>query len=105
MTGLVGVGHALVFDASRASEQHPAKVYVARLAPGSRRTMRHALDTVAQMLTFGACDAETLDWSGLRYRHTAAARAALAERYSPATANRRLRRCGESCARHGGSAS
>jgi len=52
--------------------------------------MRQALDTVALLLTMGACDAETLDWSRLRYQHTAAVRGALAGRYAPATANKML---------------
>jgi integrase/recombinase XerD len=90
MTSIISVEHALVFDVPCPSEQHPAKVYIARLAPGSRRTMRQALDTVAEMLTTGRCDAETLHWSRLRYQHTAAVRAALAERYAPATANKML---------------
>lgn len=70
--------------------RHPATVYLARLAPGSRRTMRGALTTIAALLTDGCADAETLDWGALRYPHTAAARAALSARYAPATANKAL---------------
>ncbi len=77
-------------DAVPAPDRHPAAVYLARLAPGSRRTMRGALDTVASILTSGAADALTLPWHLLRYQHTAAVRAALAERYAPATANKTL---------------
>ena len=73
-----------------ARDQHPAAVYIARLGPGSRRTMRTALDTIARILTGGAQDAETLDWAALRYQHTQAVRAALAARYSPAGANLRI---------------
>jgi integrase len=72
------------------SDQHPAAVYLARLAPGSRRTMRAALDLVAAMLTSGAADAQTLDWSRLRYQHAQAVRSSLAERYKPATVNKAL---------------
>jgi site-specific recombinase XerD len=72
------------------ADRHPAAVYLASLAPGSRRAMRQALDAVAVMLTGGRHDAETLDWPALRYQHTAALRAGLAERYAPATANKML---------------
>lgn len=71
-------------------DEHPAAVYLASLAYGSRRAMRGALDTVAALLTSGRCDAQTLQWSALRYQHTQAVRAALAERYAPATANKML---------------
>jgi site-specific recombinase XerD len=52
--------------------------------------MRQALDTIAQLVSGGACDARTLPWAGMRYEHTQAVRAALAERYAPATANKML---------------
>jgi integrase len=42
------------------------------------------------MLTAGKCDAMTLDWTKLRYQHTAAVRAVLMEKYSPATTNKML---------------
>jgi site-specific recombinase XerD len=71
-------------------DQQPARVYLARLGEGSRRTMRVALDTMAALLTGGRCDADTLDWSRLRYQHTAAIRATLAVRYQPATANKHV---------------
>lgn len=72
------------------ADRQPAAVYLARLGAGSRRTMRGALDTIAALLTGGAADARSLDWGQLRYQHTAAVRAVLAERYAPATANRML---------------
>ena len=71
-------------------DQHPAVIYLARLAPGSRRTMRGALDTIAALLSGGQADAEALPWHQLRYQHTAAVRAALVEKYAPATANKHL---------------
>ena len=71
-------------------DQNPAAVYLARLAPGSRRTMRGALDTIAGLLSGGQADAEGLPWHQLRYRHTTAVRAALVEKYAPATANKHL---------------
>lgn len=69
---------------------HPASVYLLNLAPKSRRTMRHALNTSASILTNGACDLMTLDWSKLRYQHTAALRAVYIDKYAPTTANRML---------------
>lgn len=71
-------------------DRHPAKVYIARLAEGSRRTMRAALEAAADVLTGDRCDAETLPWHQLRYQHTQALRTALANRYAPATANKIL---------------
>lgn len=72
------------------ADRNPALVYLAGLATGSRRTMRQALDTIAQVLTNGTCDAVTMPWGALRYQHTAAIRSYLAERYEPATANKML---------------
>jgi integrase len=52
--------------------------------------MRQALNAIAQLLTNGTCEAMTLDWSKLRYQHTAALRAVLKDKYAPTTANRML---------------
>jgi integrase len=52
--------------------------------------MREALNAIARLLTNGSCDASTLDWSKLRYQHTAAVRSVLMEKYSPAMANKML---------------
>ncbi len=75
---------------ARVRGNHPAAVYIMSLAPGSRRTMKEALDTIAGILTDGRDDAVSLNWAGLRYQHTAAIREELAARYSPATANKML---------------
>lgn len=45
---------------------------------------------IASLLTSGQCDAMTLNWAALRYQHTAALRAVLMEKYSPATVNKLL---------------
>ncbi len=72
-------------------DKHPVAVYLARLAPSSRRTMHAALNAIARLLIDDRCDALSLDWSQLRYRHTTAVRALLADgRYAPSTANRHL---------------
>lgn len=84
---------ALVMEGQGASiprDRHPAAVYVGRLAVGSRRTMRGALDLIASILSSGKADAITLPWAKVRYQHAAAVRAALAERFAPATCNKAL---------------
>jgi site-specific recombinase XerC len=52
--------------------------------------MLGALDTIARLLSDDRCDALTLDWSAVRYPHSTAVRASLAERYALATANQHL---------------
>lgn len=52
--------------------------------------MREALNAIARLLTDDSCDASTLDWSKLRYQHTAAVRSVLMGKYSPAMANKML---------------
>ena len=83
-------GDALPARTHAAADSHAALVYLSRLAPGSRRTMRAALDCIAGLLTKGREGATTLAWEALRYEHTQAIRAVLAERYAPATANKML---------------
>lgn len=84
VTALVHTGDRIPLD------RHPAAVYLARLAPGSRRTMQDALDRIAGMLTGDRCDRWTLRWNALRYQHTQAVRSKLADQYEPATANKML---------------
>jgi integrase len=81
---------ALVARTAVPLDEHPVAVYLARLGAGSRRTMREALDVIAQMLSSGATDAMALNWGQVRYQHSGAVRAKLAERYAPATANKIL---------------
>jgi integrase len=52
--------------------------------------MKAALDIIAGLLTSNKQNVQTLDWSRLRYQHTAAVRAVLADLYAPATANKML---------------
>ena len=71
----------------------PASVYLARLAPGSRRTMRQALSVIAAICLPGADEVPTPErfpWWHLRAEHTKAVRAQLAERYRFSTANKML---------------
>ncbi len=87
---LKSASSSLVLTTPPPLTEHPAAVYLATLAPGSRPTMRQALDAIARLLTDGRADALTLDWAALRYKHTSAVRAALMEKHSPATANKML---------------
>lgn len=72
------------------ADENPALVYLARLGPGSRRTMRGSLDRIADIVSGGTMDHSTLPWHMLRYQHTNAIRTRLAERYAPGTANKML---------------
>lgn len=80
---------ALVLDAHLAPDRNPALIYIASLAPGSRRTMTEALAIIAGMVAPGVT-AETFPWHHVRFQHAAAIRARLAEQYAPATANKIL---------------
>jgi len=80
----------LALTVTTSLREHPAAVYLASLSPGSRPAMRHALDAIAKILTTDQCDALTLNWAELRYKHTAEIRSILMERYAPATANKML---------------
>ena len=65
-----------------------ALVYLASLTTQSgRRTMRQALDTIADIVYPGAT-LESFPWHELRFQHTTAIRTKLSERYAPATTNR-----------------
>jgi site-specific recombinase XerD len=67
----------------------PAEVYLSALGPGSRRAMRASLAVIAEAAAPGR-PVEFFPWHELRYEHTQALRARLAERYAPATANKAL---------------
>ncbi|MUG92765.1 tyrosine-type recombinase/integrase [Scytonema sp. UIC 10036] len=81
---------SLVLTVPLALTEHPAAVYLNTLSPGSQETIRQSLNYVAGLLTDGKADYLTLNWAELRYKHTAAVRAALAKKYSPATTNKIL---------------
>jgi hypothetical protein len=52
--------------------------------------MKQSLDAIANILTNGECDADTLDWAALRYQNTAAVQAILLERYAPVTVKKMM---------------
>lgn len=70
------------------ADRNPALVYLARLAPGSRRAMGQALRVLASLA--GDAPVERFPWHRLRYAHTQAMRAKVAARYAPASANKIL---------------
>ena len=55
-TQLARVPSAPLTPVTVANPENPSLVYLASLAPGSRRTMRQALDVIADILTMGECD-------------------------------------------------
>lgn len=79
----------LVIHEASSLDENPAAVYLAGLAPGSRRAMSDALEIIASMLSAGAT-ARSLPWHQLRFAHTQAIRARLRERYAAATCNKML---------------
>lgn len=72
------------------ADRHPLAVYLARLAPRSRRTQGQALERISGFLSGGRLLAPDLDWTRVGYPHAAAVRSWLAEAFAPATANRML---------------
>jgi integrase len=87
---LAMVERAELVPYSGRADHNPAAVYLAGLSRSSRKTMRDALDVVAGIVSSGQLTAEGLPWAALRYQHTQAVRAALIERYAPATVNKHL---------------
>lgn len=73
-----------------AADRNPALVYLGRLASGSQRTQRVALDRVAALVSRDGASALDLPWHQLGQHQTERIRSALALRYAPTTANRML---------------
>jgi integrase len=73
---------------TRKPDDNPAAVYRDSLSGGSYWAIHHSLETIVKLL--GASDPWTYPWHRLRYRDTARLRAALVERYAPATVNKIL---------------
>jgi integrase len=86
----IGEAQSLRLTSPVPLNQHPASVYLASLSQGSLPTMQQTLNAIAGLLTNGECDASTLNWAELRYKHTSAIRTALKQKYAPATANKML---------------
>jgi site-specific recombinase XerD len=82
----VVAGEELPFNLS----QNPAAIYLASLRPTGRRAMKNLLNVIAEIASSGRHSVFTLPWHELRYQHTSAFRAALQERYKPASVNMAL---------------
>lgn len=76
-----------VHEARERLDEHPAAVYLARLAPGSRASMKSSLGILARLLGGSVLD---VPWHELKYQHTLALRSKLEARYQPASANKHL---------------
>ncbi len=71
-------------------DSHPLAVYLARLSPDSRPTMRGSLEKIAESISGGEFDATNFPWWGLRYQHTVVIRTQLASHYAPNTTRKML---------------
>jgi len=56
--------------AGRPRDENPVLAYLARLSPGSRRTMRASLETIARLASGGEGGALEFPWWMLRYQHS-----------------------------------
>ena len=69
-------------------DQNAGAVYIASLtAKSGQRTQAQALRVIAEIFH---ADLTNFNWDALRYQHTAAIRAELAKKYSPASANKMM---------------
>ncbi len=75
---------------SRPADDNPARLYLATLSPTTHGSTRHALRTIAALLSDEVFDVEEFPWWEVRYRDAAEVRSALVKRYTPATVNKML---------------
>lgn len=72
-------------------DTNPARAYLFTLRDGSsRRTMKRGLDVIAEIVSDGENDSDSLDWSLLKAHHIAQIRTRLRERYQASTTNKYL---------------
>lgn len=98
MTALISIQTSIQTAATAPKSTTPAAaVYLARLAPGSRRSQAQALASIAALLAGPAAEGVAREdllagiaWGSLRYEHTQAVRAHLAATVAPSTANKAL---------------
>src|SRR5512139_2555620 len=90
LTPVLTAQSSLIIAQSISLDCCPAAVYLSQLKQSSRRPQKQALDLIASLLTSGTADCLTLNWSAVRYQHTAAVRGRLLDKYAPAIANRIL---------------
>jgi site-specific recombinase XerD len=72
------------------TNKNPIRVYLASLGVGSRHTMMEALKIVARVLSNGRAGPLDIDWSQIRFQHTAAVRSLLMAKYKPQSTNKML---------------
>jgi site-specific recombinase XerD len=81
----------IIRQSSQLAQNNPALVYLASLSVGSHPAMINALGTIATIISNGQTDDYTrIPWHKMRFQHTSAIRARLAERYNYQTANKML---------------
>lgn len=83
-------GALVLAPAAYPADGHPARTYLARLAPSGRRSQRAGLERIARALSDGSLDGEDLPWHLLRYQHAAAIRSWLQEHFQVTTARNYL---------------
>lgn len=74
-------------DARTRPTTSPATTYLGQLTPRSRSQVRQRLATIAELVAGEPVRPEDAGWHVLRYEHTQAIRAALCERFAPASVN------------------
>lgn len=70
-------------------DQNPAIVFIGSKSKGSQRTYTQSLNDIASMMKEGLT-ADTFNWGSLRFSHTQALKARLAEKHKPSTVNKML---------------
>jgi integrase len=75
--------------ANDAAPSDPARVYIASLSEGSRRTMAQAIEVIAEAL-FPGVEIDDVPWHRLTYADGVKLRAHLAAEYAPASGNKIL---------------
>lgn len=81
-------GYELIAPIERSHSENPAAIYLERLtSKHSRRNLSRYLNQVADFLSSGRCDALTLDWAEVRFRHVATVAAWFTEEYAASTVN------------------
>lgn len=73
-----------------ALRDHPVHVYLARLAPSTKRPVRNRLEEAARVLSDGRCTSETFPWWRLEYRDLNAWRAHVVATKATSTAQQYL---------------
>jgi integrase len=78
-------GASALVPATYPVDRHPARTYLARLAPSGRRSQQARLERLARALTDDRLGWEELPWHLVRYQHAAALRSWLQEHFKVTT--------------------